>query len=92
MNGKSLRNINELEWIDGKIWANVYITDMIVIIDPETGNVEGVVDCTGLLPDSLKDEYTDVLNGIAVDPSNGRIYVTGKYWKRLYEIRIKEKE
>ncbi len=92
MNGKPLRNINELEWIDGKIWANVYLTDMIVIIDPETGNVEGVVDCTGLLPDSLKDEYTDVLNGIAVDPSNGRIYVTGKYWKRMYEIRIKEKE
>ena len=92
MNGKPLRNINELEWIDGKIWANVYLTDMIVIIDPETGNVEGVVDCTGLLPDSLKDEYTDVLNGIAVDPSNGRIYVTGKYWKRLFEIRIKEKE
>lgn len=92
MNGKPLRNINELEWIGGKIWANVYLTDMIVIIDPETGNVEGVVDCTGLLPDSLKDEYTDVLNGIAVDPSNGRIYVTGKYWKRMYEIRIKEKE
>ena len=92
LNGKPLRNINELEWIDGKIWANVYLTDMIVIIDPETGNVEGVVDCTGLLPDSLKDEYTDVLNGIAVDPSNGRIYVTGKYWKRLFEIRIKEKE
>lgn len=92
MNGKPLRNINELEWIDGKIWANVYLTDMIVIIDPETGNVEGVVDCTGLLPDSLRDEYTDVLNGIAVDPSNGRIYVTGKYWKRLFEIRIKEKE
>ena len=92
MSGKPLRNINELEWIDGKIWANVYLTDMIVIIDPETGNVEGVVDCTGLLPDSLRDEYTDVLNGIAVDPSNGRIYVTGKYWKRLFEIRIKEKE
>ena len=92
MNGKPLRNINELEWVDGKIWANVYLTDMIVIIDPATGNVEGVVDCTGLLPDSLRDEYTDVLNGIAVNPSDGRIYVTGKYWKRLYEIRIKEKE
>ncbi len=92
LNGKPLRNINELEWVDGKIWANVYLTDMIVIIDPATGNVEGVVDCTGLLPDSLRDEYTDVLNGIAVNPSDGRIYVTGKYWKRLYEIRIKEKE
>ena len=92
MNGKPLKNINELEWIDGKIWANVYLTDMIVIIDPATGNVEGVVDCTGLLPDSLKDEYTDVLNGIAVNPADGRIYVTGKYWKRLYEIKLKEKE
>ena len=91
LEGKPLRNINELEWIDGKIWANVYLTDMIVIIDPATGNVEGVVDCTGLLPASLKDEYTDVLNGIAVDPSSGKIYVTGKYWKRLYEIRLKEK-
>ena len=92
LNGKPLRNINELEWVDGKIWANVYLTDMIVIIDPATGNVEGVVDCTGLLPDNLRDEYTDVLNGIAVNPSDGRIYVTVKYWKRLYEIRLKEKE
>ena len=78
--------LNELEWIDGKIWANVYMTDLILIIDPSDGKVEATVDCTGLLPPSLRDKDTDVLNGIAFNPENGKIYLTGKYWKRLYEI------
>ena len=92
MNGRPLTQLNELEWIDGKIWANVYMTDMIVIINPESGNVEATVDCTGLLPIHLRDEYTDVLNGIAYNPETKKIYLTGKYWKRLYEVELVEKK
>ncbi len=89
MNDRPLRLLNELEWIDGKIWANVYTTDMIVIINPSSGKVEGVVDCSGLLPDSLRCRDTDVLNGIAV--KDGRIFLTGKNWPKLYEIRLVNK-
>lgn len=85
------RDLNELEWIDGKIWANVYLTDQIVIIDPATGYVEGVVDLVGLLPPQDRTETTDVLNGIAHDPETGRIFVTGKNWPKLFEIEIVEK-
>ena len=91
LDGKPLRALNELEWIGGKVWANVYLTDMIVVIDPQTGNVEAKIDCTGLLPEALRDEYTDVLNGIAFNPTDGRLYLTGKYWKRLYEVELVER-
>ena len=87
LNGRPVRYLNELEWIDGRIWANVYTTDLIVIIDPESGEVEATVNCGGLLPDSLRKPDTDVLNGIAVD-SEGRIFLTGKNWPRLYEVRL----
>lgn len=86
LDGRPVNMLNELEWIDGKIWANVYMTDLILIIDPSDGKVEATVDCSGLLPASLRDKDTDVLNGIAFNPENGKIYLTGKYWKRLYEI------
>ena len=86
LDGKPLIYLNELEWVKGKIWANVYLTDDIVIIDPETGYVTDVIDCKGLLPENLKTKATDVLNGIACDPSDGSIYVTGKYWPKLYKI------
>lgn len=89
LNGRPVRYLNELEWIDGKIWANVYTTDMIVIINPSSGVVEGVVDCTGLLPQKLRKPDTDVLNGIAV--LDGRIFLTGKNWPKMYEIELKEK-
>lgn len=88
MNGQPVRFLNELEYIDGKIWANVYTSDLIVIIDPVTGNVEAVVDCTGLLPDSLRTGDTDVLNGIAYNPADRKIYLTGKNWPKLYEVRL----
>lgn len=91
MDGRPVRYLNELEYIDGKIWANVYMSDLILIINPESGNVEGVVDCTGLLPRQLQYEDTDVLNGIAYNPADGRIYLTGKNWCRLYEVKIVEK-
>ena len=90
MNGRPLKNLNELEWIKGKIWANVYLTDMIAIINPSTGKVEGAIDCAGLLPDELWTSATDVLNGIAVDAS-GNIYLTGKNWPKLYQIEIVKK-
>ncbi|MCM1515668.1 MAG: glutaminyl-peptide cyclotransferase [Paraprevotella sp.] len=91
MDGRPVRFLNELEYIDGKIWANVYTTDLIIIIDPGTGNVEATVDASGLLPDRLRTEQTDVLNGIAYNSADGRIYLTGKNWPKLYEIRLKEK-
>ena len=90
LNGRPVRYLNELEWIDGKVWANVYLSDLIVIIDPKDGRVEATVDCTGLLPAKLREPRTDVLNGIAVD-GKGRIFLTGKYWPRLYEVELKRK-
>lgn len=86
LDGKPLEYLNELEWVNGKIWANVYLTDDIVIIDPQTGTVTDVIDCKGILPERLKTKTTDVLNGIAMDPSDGSIYITGKYWPKLYRI------
>ena len=88
MEGRSVQYLNELEWIDGKIWANVYTTDYIVIINPEDGVVEGVINLTGILPDSERDHKTDVLNGIAYDKATKRIFVTGKNWSKLYEIKL----
>ena len=89
--GRPVRFLNELEWIEGKIWANVYTSDMILIIDPATGKVEATVDCSGLLPESLRKPDTDVLNGIAYNPADGKLYLTGKNWPRLYEVKIVEK-
>ena len=86
---RPLQYLNELEWIDGKIWANVYTSDMIAIINPSNGKVEATVDCRGLLPASLRTKDTDVLNGIAVD-SEGHIYLTGKNWPRMYRIELKK--
>lgn len=92
IDGKPVRFLNELEYIDGKIWANVYTSDEIVIINPKDGKIEGVIDCRGLLPSSLRSSSTDVLNGIAYNAKDGKIYLTGKNWPRMYEIRIVEKK
>lgn len=85
---RPVRFLNELEYIDGKIWANVYTADEIVIIDPKDGRVEGVIDCRGLLPKELRTPDTDVLNGIAYDEKTGKIYLTGKNWPKIYEIKL----
>ena len=88
LRGESLQNINELEWIDGKIWANIYTTDYIAIINPESGVVEGLINLSGILPATERDARTDVLNGIAYDKSTNRIFVTGKNWSKLFEIKL----
>ena len=89
---RPVRWLNELEYIDGKIWANVYTTDDIIIINPKDGTVDGVINCRGLLPDSLRTLDTDVLNGIAYDPQTGKIYLTGKNWPKLYEVKLVERK
>ena len=90
MDGRPVRLLNELEWIDGKIWANIYTTDSIVVINPRSGEVEATIDCTGLLDRSLRTPRTDVLNGIAQDPADGKIYLTGKYWPKMFQIELTE--
>jgi glutaminyl-peptide cyclotransferase len=85
--GLPLRNLNELEWAGGQLWANVWQTDIIVRIDPASGEVTGWVDAKGLL--SANDRAgTDVLNGIAFVPPRGTFFITGKLWPRLFEVRF----
>ncbi len=86
-NGRPQTRLNELEWIHGRIWANVWQTDDIVIIDPQSGAVESRLDLAGLLPASARRPDTDVLNGIAYDRDNDAVWVTGKHWPFLYRIR-----
>ncbi|MDO5581172.1 MAG: glutaminyl-peptide cyclotransferase [Planctomycetia bacterium] len=88
--GKSrpLPHLNELEYINGEIWANIYQSNYIVRIDPGTGKVLQFFNCADLVPESLKENTEFVLNGIAYDPANGRIFITGKYWPILYELKI----
>lgn len=86
--GRPLKRLNELEWIDGKIYANVWQSNWIVIIDPLTGKVTGKINLTSLLPESLRDSSTDVLNGIAYDHAGKRLFVTGKNWPKLYHIEL----
>ncbi|MCZ7666177.1 MAG: glutaminyl-peptide cyclotransferase [Chloroflexi bacterium] len=82
--------LNELEYINGEIFANVWQTNLIARIDPETGQVTGWLDLTGLLPTEALTQPVDVLNGIAHDGENGRLFVTGKLWPLLFEIELVE--
>lgn len=88
MNGKPLSELNELEFIEGEIWANVWQTDLIVRIDPSTGRVTSFLNLKGILAPSDKTGREDVLNGIAYDSERKRIFITGKLWPRIFEIRI----
>lgn len=89
LNGQGLRNINELEWIKGEIWANVWQTDVIVRIDPATGHVIGRIDASNLLtPAEKAARNVDVLNGIAYDAEKDRVFITGKNWPKLFEIKL----
>jgi glutaminyl-peptide cyclotransferase len=87
--GQPVKNVNELEWIKGDIYANIWMTDRIAIIDANSGQVKSWVDLSGLLDaaDRASGEV-DVLNGIAYDAKNDRLFVTGKKWPKLYEIRL----
>jgi glutamine cyclotransferase len=86
--GQPVRQLNELEWIDGAIWANVWQSDRIVIIDPASGAVTANIDLRGLLPSGEYRQGTDVLNGIARDPADGAVWVTGKRWPWIYHIEL----
>ncbi|MFC5388077.1 glutaminyl-peptide cyclotransferase [Brevundimonas bullata] len=89
LNGRPVRQLNELEWIDGEVWANVWQTNYILRIDPASGHVVGIIDLSGLLPaGTIKDPNDDVLNGIAWDAATRRLFVTGKNWPSLFEIRL----
>lgn len=87
-NGKAVQNLNELEWIEGEIWANIWLTDYIVRINPKTGVVEKYLDCAQLLDSGQRRGQEDVLNGIAYDAQKKRIFLTGKLWPQLFEIEI----
>ncbi len=87
-NGAPLRHINELEWIDGRIWANIYLTNNVAVIDPETGNVEAMIDLSAIARAITITPTTDVMNGIAHDPETRRTFLTGKNWDKLFEIKI----
>ncbi len=89
--GQPVDRLNELEYIRGEIWANVWFEDRIVRISPTNGEVLGWIDLTGLYPRAQRNTE-DVLNGIAFDPATERLFVTGKNWPRLYEIELIPKE
>jgi len=86
-NGEPVNRLNELEWVKGEIFANVWMTPLIVRIDPASGRVTGVIDLTGLATENRAGE-DEVLNGIAYDAARDRLYVTGKNWPRLYQIDL----
>lgn len=88
INEVPLKDINELEYINGKIYANIWKSDLIALIDPDSGVVTGEIDLSGLLTGREKSN-ADVLNGIAYDRQSDRLFVTGKKWPYLYELKIK---
>lgn len=89
--GRPVREINELEFIKGEIWANIWHSDFIMRIDPKDGKILGVVDLKGISPDDVAKDSENVLNGIAYDAVGDRIFVTGKQWAKLFEIKLKDK-
>ncbi len=87
--GRPVRNVNELEWVKGRIYANVWHTNVLILIDPASGNITGVVNLSGLLPpEDAPPGQEGVLNGIAYDAVHDRLFVTGKNWPKLFEIRV----
>jgi glutamine cyclotransferase len=86
--GRPVPQLNELEWIEGEIWANVWMTDRVARISPATGEVTAWVDLSALWPRAERQPPADVLNGIAYDQATRRIFVTGKKWPRVYQIAV----
>jgi glutaminyl-peptide cyclotransferase len=90
--GRPVTQLNELEWVKGEIYANVWQTDRIARIDPKTGKVTGWINCYGLLTPADRADDTDVLNGIAYDAKGDRLFVTGKKWPKLFEIKLVKRQ
>jgi len=89
--GKPVTQLNELEWVDGEIYANIWQTDRIARIDPASGKVLGWIDLNGLLSPMFRSGQVDVLNGIAYDAATKRLFVTGKLWPKLFQIKLVRK-
>lgn len=89
-NKSKVTDLNELEYIKGEIWANIWNTDIIARIDPVSGKVLAYIDLKGIMNDPSFDTSVNVLNGIAFDSENERIFVTGKNWPKLFEIKVTE--
>lgn len=87
-NNKFISNLNELEYIKGEIYANIWLTNYIARISPETGQVKGWINLEGLLGEGVSASSAGVLNGIAYDDQQERLFVTGKYWPKLFEIKL----
>ena len=86
-NSSKIKSVNELEWIDGKIYANIWQKDAIIIVNPKTGEVEALVDLSGLRK-LTKATPDDTLNGIAYNPKTKTLFVTGKNWDKMFEIKV----
>jgi glutaminyl-peptide cyclotransferase len=86
--GHDIRNINELEWVKGEIYANIWLTNVIVRISPTTGKIVGLIDLTDLANAAVQRATENVLNGIAYDPAGDRLFVTGKLWPTLFQISL----
>ena len=87
LRGLTFRNLNELEWAEDSIYANVWLQDVIVRIDPQSGEVTGLIDAVDLLSPS-ESRGVDVLNGIAYNPESRTFYITGKLWPKMFEVRF----
>jgi glutamine cyclotransferase len=92
INGEPVNLLNELEFIEGEIFANVWRTEKIVRINPKDGNVVGVIDLTGIDAKEKRRDPEHVLNGIAYDPKTGEMFVTGKCWPKIYQIQLVPKK
>jgi glutamine cyclotransferase len=88
-NDSKIKSVNELEWINGKIYGNIWTKDAIAVINPQTGAVEGVLDLTALKA-QIKNPKADVLNGIAYNKKTNTIFVTGKNWDKTFELKVSE--
>ncbi len=86
-----IKKINELEWVEGKIYTNVWMKNALAIIKPETGEVTGIINLSGLIKKLDPSIRHDVLNGIAYNPKNKHLFVTGKFWDKMFEIEVSKK-
>lgn len=90
--GRDIQRINELEWVKGEIYANVWLTNLIIRINPTTGKIAGLIDLTDLVASTVTVTGDNVLNGIAYDAPSDRLFVTGKLWPKLYQIKLSPRQ